>query len=348
MIVADGHRWLEVADGTVTAAGSGRPPRPADEQLAGRLSPGLVDLQVNGAGGFEVTGDDAALDAIEALLLAHGVTAWLPTIVTTDDGTAEAAVARLAARAADPASTVAGIHAEGPFLSPDYRGMHRAALLRTPAGGVPAWLRDPAVRLVTLAPELPGALALVEELADAGVVVSLGHTAASAEAARAAADAGARMVTHLFNATRPLTHRAPGIAAVALTDERLALGLIADGEHVDPLVLDVVRAAAGDRVVLVSDASPAAFAPEPVASFAGVSLDPDGRVAGRPAGGLRLLDDGTRLWGDVAAATTRPAALLGLAEPLSPGTSADLVEWAPDGGVRRVMRRGRWIDRRGT
>jgi N-acetylglucosamine-6-phosphate deacetylase len=141
---------------------------------------------------------------------------------------------------------------------------------------------------------------------------------------------------------RPLTHRAPGIAAVALADARLSLGLVADGDHVDPLVLDVVRAAAGDRVVVVSDASPAADAPAPLARFAGVVLDPDGRIAGRPAGGLRLLDHNARVWGDLAAATTRPAALLGLPAPLSPGAPADLVEWAPDGTVARVMRGGTW------
>ncbi len=347
----DAPGWVRVDGGATLGAGHGPPPGEPDERVAGLLAPGLVDLQVNGAAGHEVTGDDEALDAIEDALRARGVTCWLPTVITADERAATRTVDRLAERAADPGSPIAGVHVEGPFLSPDHAGMHRRRLLRSPADGVPAYLRHPAVRVVTLAPELPGALDLVERLAASGVVVSLGHSGADAATALAALDAGARMVTHLLNAMGPLHHRAPGLVGVALADPRPALGLIADGVHVDPLVLGLVSRLAGDRVVLVSDASPAAAGGR-VATFAGVRLDAEGRAPdGHPAGSLRLLDDDLRIWcaaagrglgAALAAATGRPAALLGRPAPLSPGAPADLVELDADGGLRRVMVAGSW------
>jgi len=318
------------------------------------LAPGLCDLQVNGAAGHEVTGDDAALDAIEAALTARGVTRFLATVTTVADERAAAAVERLARRARDPRSAVAGIHLEGPFLSPDHAGVHPVDLLRVPADGVPEHYADPAVRLVTLAPELPGALDLIESLHARGVTVSLGHTGADADTIHLAVDRGARMVTHAFNAMAPLHHRAPGPVGAALVDDRLAIGVIADGRHVDARVLELVRRAAGDRVVLVSDASPAAGAPPGAYGFAGgeVTLDADGSVrdaGGRLAGSGALLDDVLATWvaatgasldEAIAAATVRPAEVVGLAR----SEPDDLVEIRDDGRVVRVMRGGRWLD----
>ncbi len=284
--LADG--WLEVEGELIAATGTGAPPRPPDERHDGIVAPGLFDLQVNGAGGHEVTAGAAALDAIDAIQLEHGVTSYLPTIVSADDTVAERVIAELAERAADPASPVAGIHLEGPFLSGEHAGMHPVGRLRSPADGVPAYYSSPAVRLVTLAPELPGAQDLILALRARGVAVSLGHSGASAEVARRALDAGAGLVTHVFNAMAPLHHRAPGLAGVALTDARALVSVIADGLHVDPLVLELVRRAAGPRVVLVSDATPAAAAPPGVYEMAGVEIESDGsgsvrtrRAAGR-------------------------------------------------------------------
>jgi N-acetylglucosamine-6-phosphate deacetylase len=344
--------WVAVEDGRVRGVGHGVPPHEPTERVAGLLSPGLVDLQVNGAAGHEVTGEDAALDAIEAGLLEHGVTSWLPTVISAEETVSADTVVRLAARAADPRSTVAGIHLEGPFLSPAHAGMHRAQHLRRPVEGVPVYVRNPAVRIVTLAPELDGALALVAELAAAGVIVSLGHSGAPADTALAAVAAGASMVTHLFNAMGELHHRAPGLPGVALTDERLAVGLIGDGVHVSPRVLAIVARCAAQRVVLTSDASPAAHSPVPVPSFAGVALDAEGRQDGRPAGSLALLDEQVSIWarssglGRAAAlyaATEAPAELIGLPPLLRPRSPADLVEWTEDGRVARVMRGGVWL-----
>jgi N-acetylglucosamine-6-phosphate deacetylase len=351
--------WVIVAPDRIVASGTGAPPRAPDEQPPGVLAPALCDLQVNGAAGHEVTGDDRALDAIEATLRAHGVTRFLATVTTTDDATAVAAVGRLARRTADPGSAVCGIHLEGPFLSPEHAGVHRVQLLRTPADGVPGYFGDPAVRLVTLAPELPGALDLVERLSARGVTVSIGHTGADARTVAEAADRGARMVTHVFNAMAPLLHRAPGPAGAALVDDRIAVGVIADGRHVDAPVLELVRRSAVGRVVLVSDALAAAGAPPGRYRIAGraITLRADGSVRdedGRLAGSAVLLDECLRHWlaatgatlaDAVAAATTRPADAIGLDAELSPGAPGDLVELADDGTVTRVMLAGAWLDR---
>ena len=305
------------------------------------LAPGLCDLQVNGAAGHEATGDDDALDAIEAALVARGVTRFLATVTTIADDRAAAAVRRLAARTQDPGSAVAGVHLEGPFLSPEHPGIHPVELLRAPADGVPEHYDDPAVRMVTLAPELPGAIELVERLHARGVTVAVGHTGADAATIDRAVAAGARMATHLFNAMAPLHHRAPGPAGAALVDDRVALGVIADGRHIDARVLELIRRTAGDRVVLVSDASPAAAAAPGTYAFAGRSVvyGGDGTVRddeGRLAGSATLLDGvlatwlastGATLADAIAAATIRPAAIAGV-------TPAGLVEVAGDGRVR--------------
>jgi N-acetylglucosamine-6-phosphate deacetylase len=345
--------WVEVDAARVAATGHGPPPRSPDETVAGVIAPGLCDLQVNGAAGHEVTGDENAIDAIEAALVAHGVTRFLATVTTIPDERAAAAVGRLAQRAQEGASPVAGIHLEGPFLSPDHAGVHPIALLRAPVDGVPAHYDDPAVRMVTLAPELPGAMELIERLHARGVTVALGHTGADAATMARAVAAGARMVTHVFNAMAPLRHRAPGPAGSALVDDRLAIGVIADGRHVDPRVLELVRRAAGERVVLVSDASPAAAAPRGAYAFAGarIVVGDDGAARddqGRLAGSATLLDGVLGTWlastnatlaDGIAAATTRPAAVSGLASD----SRADLVEIGDDGRVARVMHAGRWL-----
>jgi N-acetylglucosamine-6-phosphate deacetylase len=349
--------WVELSAAGIEATGHGAPPRTPDEHVAHVLAPGLCDLQVNGAAGHEATGDDGALDAIEAALIARGVTRFLATVTTVPDDVAAAAVQRLSRRARDPGSAVAGIHLEGPFLSPEHAGVHPVELLRAPADGIPGCYEDRAVRLVTLAPELPGALELVEQLVARGVTVALGHTGADADTIGRAAALGARMVTHVFNAMAPLHHRAPGPAGAALVDDRLAIGVVADGRHVDARVLELVRRAAGDRVVLVTDASPAAAAPQGTYVFAGrqVVLDADGAVRdahGRLAGSAALLDDIVVTWlastratlGEaIDAAATRPEAIAGLAPSLTPGAPADLVEIRDHGRVARVMRAGRWL-----
>jgi N-acetylglucosamine-6-phosphate deacetylase len=339
--------------------GPALPPRSPDVRHDGVVAPGLLDLQVNGAGGQDVTGGPRALDRIDAIQLERGVTGYLATVVSTDDATAERAVAELAERAADPSSPMSGIHLEGPFLSPNHAGAHRPGALRSPVDGVPAYFSSAAVRLVTIAPELPGAIELIRELRARGVTVALGHSGASAAVARSALDAGARLVTHLFNAMAPLHHRAPALAAVALTDARTHVGVIADGVHVDPLVLEIVRRAAGARVVLISDATPGAAAPPGRYEMAGIEIEstPDGGVrsaGGRLVGSSLILDAAVRNWASMTeatlaealvAATEAPAAALGVEAGFQPGSPADVVLLDRSGAVERVMRRGRWLKR---
>jgi N-acetylglucosamine-6-phosphate deacetylase len=349
--------WVDVDGGRVRGIGHGRAPREPDERPAGILAPGLCDLQVNGGAGHEVTAGEDALAAIDALALAHGVTSYLPTLVSPDDATAECALTALAARAADPASPVDGVHLEGPFLNPAHAGMHPVARLRTPSEGIPAWIEHPAVRLVTIAPELPGAIELIAGLTQRGIAVALGHSGAGADVARAAVEAGARLVTHVFNAMAPLHHRAPGLAGLALVDDRLRVGVIADGHHVDPLVLELVRRGAGERTVLVSDATPAAGAPAGDYEMAGLTItrDQDGLArtdAGRLAGSTLVLDEALRNWHamtqaslaqSVFAASEAPAAAAGLPAATRAGDPANYVLLDADGRVRRVMQHGRWL-----
>jgi N-acetylglucosamine-6-phosphate deacetylase len=352
--------WIEIEGAWVAALGDGPPPRSPDERVEGLIAPGFVDLQVNGAAGHEVRGGTEALDAIDGALLARGVTSYLPTLVSPTAEEADALLGELERRAADPASPVAGIHVEGPFISPAHPGMHPPGRLRQPSGELPAWLTSPAIRIVTIAPELEGSLTLIRALRRRGVVVALGHSGASAAQALAAVDAGAGLVTHLFNAMAALDHREPRLAGVGLADSRLLVSVIADGLHVHPLVLELVRRSAPARVVLISDASPAAAAPPGRYALAGVTIEggTDGAVRtadGRLAGSSLTLDEAVRRWASLTGATIAeairaggelPARLLGLPTALDPGGVADLVVLDRAGLVGRVMRRGRWLSAR--
>lgn len=353
--------WLRVEGARIAATGLGAPPRSPDVEHRGIIGPGLVDLQVNGAGGHDaLAGGGDALDRIDEVVASHGVSGWLAALPTADDDRVAAVVEAARDRVRDPAHGLCGVHLEGPFLAPDHAGAHRRELLRAPSSGVPAHYFAEAVRLVTLAPELDGALELIVRLRRAGIAVALGHSGADAETARRALDAGATLVTHLFNAMAPLHHRAPGLAGVALTDRRAQPCVIADGVHVDPVVLRLCRAAAGERLILVSDSAAPAGAPagryelggREVRTAAGVVRTADGTLAGS---GM-LLDGMLGQWvrqtsagpsEALAAAAWRPSRVLG-ADTLTAGAPADLVLLGDDGGLERVLRRGRWLEPAGA
>lgn len=310
--------WVEVEDGRVAARGRGGPGGPV-------VAPGLVDLQVNGAAGVSVTDGPDAIRSVDEAMLDAGVTAWLPTVMTTDDETAARTVA-------DCEALGLGVHLEGPFLSPAFPGAHPRGRLRVPADGVPGYFASPAVRLVTLAPELPGARELARELDARGVVVSLGHSDATPVDADAVP---ARKVTHLFNAMRPVHHRRPSLTLWALVHDSVAVGLIADGVHVGPGALRLARRAAGDRIVLVSDLAARELTPAGVLAGSTVKLDECVRryVALAGASPAEAL----------TAAAVRPARLAGVGSALEEGGRADLV--VLDDGLRvlRVMRGGAWL-----
>ncbi|MGI8595299.1 MAG: N-acetylglucosamine-6-phosphate deacetylase, partial [Solirubrobacteraceae bacterium] len=348
-VVVEGEEIVEVVPGR-----AGR--EEVDLVHDGFVAPGLCDLQVNGAAGRSVTQEGPAVAELEHRLLEVGVTSYLPTLVTSPPDLRVEAVERLAGRVDDRRSPAVGIHLEGPLLNPRMRRVHDERWLEEAVERLPDGFEHEAVRLVTLAPEVPGGRGAIRLLAGRGQTVSLGHSAATAAQAFAAAEAGARAVTHLFNAMAPLHHRDPGLAGAALADERLAPMVIADGVHVDPVVLALVHRAAGERVVLVSDASSAAGAPEGTHRMQGIPIERRGDVVtdaqGSLAGSAVLLDRIVSRWREAtrctaadawAAASERPAALVGAASGLAPGRPASLVLLDHDLAVRRVMLRGRWV-----
>jgi N-acetylglucosamine-6-phosphate deacetylase len=308
------------------------------------LAPGFVDLQVNGIESVDVAsaeGND--WDILDRRLLRQGVTTWCPTVVTAPLDEYGAPLERIAAAAARDDDSVrpsiAGVHLEGPFLG-GAPGAHPIDLIRPPDLH---WLDQlpSIVRLVTLAPEADGARAAIEALTRRGIVVSLGHSSAGYEQALGAIDAGARLVTHCFNGMAPLHHREPGIVGAALTDDRVAVSVIADLVHVHPAVVALVfRAKAPHNVVLVTDA---------VAWDRGtvghVRMTFDGiapRLADGTLAGSALTMDaairnvvnscGVSLLDAVRAATSTPARVLGLHDrgEIIPGNRADLVALTPD------------------
>jgi N-acetylglucosamine-6-phosphate deacetylase len=322
----------------------------------GFLTPGLIDLHNNGAFGVDcATAQPQDWDRFVTGLRAHGVTAVLPTIITAPLPALCAAAEHVAAAMARHESLL-GLHLEGPFLAPAKRGAHRAEWVRDPdEAALDALLAHAPLRrilrLVTLAPERPGALAAIRRLVAAGVIVSLGHTEANAAQMREAAAAGARMVTHAFNAQSPLLHRAPGAPGVALTDPRLFPCLIADGVHVAPELLQIAFAACPRAIAVTDSILVAGLEPGAERDFGGapVHLGPNGvglRADGTIAGAGITLDEGIRrliaagVTPETAldAATARPAEALGLADRgrLAPGTRADLVWWGDDFTVRQV------------
>lgn len=303
------------------------------------ICPGLVDLQVNGYAGVEV-GDDPDGQAHMARQLARdGVTAFCPTLVSRDDAGYVGAARRLAGTCwpADGARPV-GVHLEGPFLNGARAGVHRPEVLRPPRPEAVRRLAELFTpRIVTLAPELDGALAAIGALRRAGTVVAMGHTEADGDVVARAVDAGIRLVTHAGNAMPGVTARGPDGLACALLDRRVRVAVIGDGVHVHPRVLALLVRAAGPRAVLVSDAVAAAGMPPGAHTLAGRPVtsdhvavhDADGRLAGSVAplwtGAATLVAAGIPRARALAAITTVPRAVLGLGDGLAPGAPADVV-----------------------
>lgn len=317
------------------------------------VAPGYVDLQINGAVGVDVTSQLA--DAPERLwdlaawLPTVGVTAFLPTVVSAPAAAVSAALAAL--HTGPPpgwvGATPLGLHVEGPMLAPAGRGTHAAEHLRAPdLALVEGWTAADGVRLVTIAPELPGALSVIAHLVERGVVVSVGHTAATYEEVRAGLDAGARAGTHLFNAMSGLAARDPGAVGALLADDRAIVGVIVDGVHVHPgSVAAAWRALGPDRLALVSDAVAGAGLPDGTAQLGGIDVTVRDGAVRNPDGGLAgsalTLDGAVRnlaAWTDasagqaIAAASTVPARALGDDErgELRPGARADVVVLTPE------------------
>ncbi len=316
----------------------------------GRIAvPGLVDLQVNGFGGVDLMAADVEeMRALAHALPRHGVTAFLPTLITAAATDTDRALDRLSEAFAtydDTSARCLGVHLEGPYLSPRRLGTHPKEHRRDPdQAELDGWRKRGDVVAVTIAPELPGALDIVRSLAADGVLVSLGHSDATAHEAALGFDAGARTVTHLFNAMSPMGHREPGLPGTALSRTDIVVQLVLDGHHLAPEVVRVVWAAARGRVVLVTDATAAAGRPDGRYELAGVDLDVtdgavrnnDGSLAGSaltlPAAIANAVALGVGTVEALRAVTSAPAALIGRDDigVLRPGSRADIVVLGDD------------------
>jgi N-acetylglucosamine-6-phosphate deacetylase len=336
---------VEIVDGLVAAVGlSGANGR-------GIAAPGFVDLQVNGFGGVDFLEADAEgyRRAGEALL-ETGVTSFLPTLITTPEDELLEALREVPVNGTAP--RILGVHLEGPFLAAGKLGTHPRAARRDPDVTLLERLLAAApIRVMTLAPELPGAFELIDILVARGVTVSCGHSDATAEQADAAFDRGARMVTHIFNAMRPFNHRDVGIGGAALVRDDVVVEMIVDGIHLVPAAAALVWRSAGGRVALVTDAVAAASADGGSYSLGSVELQvQDGAVRapeGMLAGSLLTMDQAVRnlhalgapLVGALAAASTVPADAIGLRGTgrLTVGGPADIVHLDDNLEVERVF-----------
>lgn len=342
---------------------------PAGDRGGGPIvAPGFVDVHVHGWGGHDAMGEPSTLDGMARALARHGVTAFLPTGVTAPLDV----LARFADRvrgwipgAPIDGAAPLGFNLEGPFLATARKGAHDPTHLRAPADideqAMKPLLED--LRLITIAPELPGALGMIAAMRARGIRVSLGHSAATFDQATAGYAAGATSTTHLFNAMTGVEHRAPGLAVAALTDDDAYVELIADGVHVDRALWPLIsRAKPVDRLLLVSDAISLAGVGDGHARIGGLEVEVVGDRAslagtGTLAGSVIALDTAVRnlvaagvsLPAAVAAASRNPLALLGESEGgrIAVGQPADLVELDDELRVRRVMRAGRWLDQTG-
>jgi N-acetylglucosamine-6-phosphate deacetylase len=317
--------------------------------------PGLIDLQVNGTHGMDVMAASADdLTDMSRYLAREGVTAYLPTAITASLERivkVERAVARCRVANADSSdiASILGLHLEGPFISPRRLGVHPALMLEPAGENLGRVLALEQLRLLTLAPELPGAIEAIHRANQRGVAVSIGHTDATLAQAQAAIDAGARMFTHVFNAMRPLHHRDPGVVAAALTPSPAFAAVIPDGVHVHPQVLALIyRARGAAGMVLTSDK----VGLDPNANAAPIAASNGHRAAqtgdGRLAGSLISMLDGVRLMvnevgagvGEAALmASTNPARILALPErgKLEPRCRADLIVLDPELNLKAVF-----------
>ncbi|TDC51628.1 N-acetylglucosamine-6-phosphate deacetylase [Jiangella ureilytica] len=372
MVTPDGvveHGWLRVDGGRIAALGHGPSPTPADRDLAGSwLIPGFVDMHTHGGGGGTVVGaDPEAIHTFVATHRRHGTTSVVASLVSGEYDALERDVRALAELTDD--GLLAGVHLEGPWISPARKGAHDERTLRAPEPAAVERLLTAGhgtVRMVTVAPELEHGLDAVRAVAAAGAVAAVGHTDATYDTARAAIDAGATVATHLFNAMAPVHHRDPGPIVALLEDERVTVELILDGVHLHPAVAGLVRSATASasgpgRVAFVTDAMDATDIGDGDYVLGGLAVRVEDGVArlvegGSIAGSTLTMDRAFRFAVEragftvpeaVRASSAIPARLLGIDDrtgALAPGLDADLVVLAPDLTVEAVMARGEWSE----
>ncbi|NDQ58215.1 MAG: N-acetylglucosamine-6-phosphate deacetylase [Acidipila sp.] len=363
-----------VEDGRITAVGRREamtaPPGAREIHARGMTAvPGFVDAHIHGAGGRDVMeATAAALSQVTQKVAQHGTTSLVATTITASAEVTSRSLEGIARFVREnsvsgehggTSAEILGIHLEGPFLSPQQRGVHPPEWLAEPTReGLKKLLAaaDGCAKILTIAPELPGALECVAAARAAGLVVALGHTNATYAEAEAAVDRGARHAVHIFNAMRPFSHRETGVLGAALTDPRMTAEVIADGVHVDGPAIRLLLAAKGfNSVLLVSDATAATGMPDgnyllgnlEVSVARGVSRNSEGRLAGSTLTLDRAVRNivalGAPLNAAVQMATLNPARLLGMEGrkgALIPGADADIVLLDSELRVTGVMTRG--------
>jgi N-acetylglucosamine-6-phosphate deacetylase len=343
----------------------------------GILAPGFVDIHIHGSAGYDVMQADASgRRGFEQFLARHGVTSYCPTTIAAPLDVTERALARLADAIEGAArensghdntggggrAQPLGVHLEGPFLSHAQRGAHRPEDLISSSGKIFERLWQAArghVRILTIAPELDGALEVIAEAAKRGVCVSLGHSNADLESTRRGVAAGARHATHTFNAMRPLRHRDPGIVGEVLTNPSLTADVIADGVHVDPTVVKLFLNAKGaENAVLITDATSATGMPNGKYQLGTLEVEvKDEKVQrdGKLAGSVLTMDRAVRNAMDFAGwdllravriATANPARVAGAQNKgvLKPGADADFVMLSASGEVRATVIKGKLVE----
>ncbi len=313
------------------------------------LVPGFIDLQLNGGFGHDFTADPTTIWSVAQRLPELGVTAFLPTIITSPLQTIEHAKSVLASGPSVKfkGTQPLGLHLEGPFLNPTKKGAHNLEYLHLPnINAIRSWSLDKHIRLVTLAPELPNTSELVDQLVSGGVVVSVGHTNATYEEGLAAFDYGVRYGTHLFNAMSSIHHRRPGISAALLADKRLTIGIIPDGVHVHPAMVKLAWDLCGERLNIVTDGMSALGMPpaqyelgdqKVIVSEKNAQLA-DGTLAGSILpmnAALRnfIVFTGCSVPEAIQTITTTPTQLLGIAHRkgrIAVGYDADILLLTPD------------------
>jgi N-acetylglucosamine-6-phosphate deacetylase len=326
------------------------------------LAPGLIDIHIHGGAGHDVMEHDpASLAQMERHMASHGVTSYLPTTVTAPLDRTLTAIENLGKTISSRVlgknrARPLGIHLEGPFISHAKRGVHPPKHLLPPSPDIleKFWQASAGtIRIMTIAPELPGAEETIRRARELGVHSSLGHSDATYDQAILAIAAGAEHATHTFNAMRALDHRNPGILGAVLTDDALMADIIADGVHVDPAIVRLFLAAKGpERAVLITDAISATGMPDGRYRLGAFEVEVKGNRCeheGKLAGSVLTLDRAVRnimafaewnLQQAVQLATLNPARLLGLAGDrgmLAPGCAADLVALTPTGEVVATM-----------
>jgi len=355
--------WVDVVDATIRAVGPGVPDEPLDVDLGGRtLVPGFVDQHSHGGGGSSfITTDVAEARQAADLHLRHGTTSMIASLVSGSQTALVEQIGVLSPLVDD--GTIVGIHLEGPWISTLHCGAHDRAQLRPPVADEVAELLTIGggrIKMVTIAPELPGAIPAIRQIVEAGALAAIGHSDADYETSVAGIAAGARVATHVANAIRPLRHRDPGATGAVLEDPRVNLELIADGTHVHRVILKlVIREAGVDRVSLITDAMAAAGSADGRYLLGELEVDvvdgvarlvEGGAIAGSTLtmdGALRFMtmQVGLAITDVVTMASTNPARLLGLTDrgSIEVGKRADLVILSPTLAVDAVMRAGDWV-----